>query len=455
MATATSAATRALFSASARLAGMLRPSVASAMRPSTNGVIAAPVMPAVSSRPAPDRAPPPVRPDRVRRPRDRHGQQHPRRRPRRGGQHTGDLGGGFHAVRRGQSGRPGVEGGEPVVTPAEHRHPDRLEILERPGEIEERLRSGAHRDHVVVGEGVEVGGDVAGVLRPRWTPPMPPVANTETPAAAAMPRTPTPSRRRTPTTGRSPPGRRARPSCGPARGCVRSRRRRSPTRTIPSSTAVTAGIAPPSRIAAAQRSSASRLAGDGRPRLEKIVDSSATTGAASASAVATSSEQVGVITVAVCHDPKHPPGACPPGDRPRRTFSRRGREPGDRLDVRRVREQVEHLHRFRHVAALGQQGDVAGERHRVAADEHEHRRATAVSTSAPGLPRPVRAGSATTTSTGRAGSARQRPTSDFTTVTERPVRLCWASKQADFDDSITVTWPAFAITVAANRPTPP
>ena len=48
MATATSAATRALFSASARLAGMLRPSVASAMRPSTNGVIAAPVMPEVS-----------------------------------------------------------------------------------------------------------------------------------------------------------------------------------------------------------------------------------------------------------------------------------------------------------------------------------------------------------------------------------------------------------------------
>ena len=38
----------ALFSASARLAGMLRPSVASAMRPSTNGVTAAPMMPARS-----------------------------------------------------------------------------------------------------------------------------------------------------------------------------------------------------------------------------------------------------------------------------------------------------------------------------------------------------------------------------------------------------------------------
>src|SRR4029079_2107520 len=44
MATATSAATRQLFSARASLAGTLYPRVASPMRPSTNGVTAAPVM---------------------------------------------------------------------------------------------------------------------------------------------------------------------------------------------------------------------------------------------------------------------------------------------------------------------------------------------------------------------------------------------------------------------------
>ena len=50
-----------------------------------------------------------------------------------------------------------------------------------------------------------------------------------------------------------------------------------PTRATPSRIAVTAGTAPAPRIAAMQRSSASALAGDGRPRLEKIVDSRATT----------------------------------------------------------------------------------------------------------------------------------------------------------------------------------
>ena len=48
MATATSAATRALFSAKARFAGTLRPAVASPIRPSTNGVTAAPRIPAAS-----------------------------------------------------------------------------------------------------------------------------------------------------------------------------------------------------------------------------------------------------------------------------------------------------------------------------------------------------------------------------------------------------------------------
>ncbi len=96
---------------------------------------------------------------------NRHGQQHARRRPRRRRVDAGDLVGRLDPVRRLQTRRPGVERREPVVLPAEHRHPDRLEVLERPGEVEKGLRPGTHRDHVMMGEGVEVGGDVAGELR--------------------------------------------------------------------------------------------------------------------------------------------------------------------------------------------------------------------------------------------------------------------------------------------------
>ena len=59
---------------------------------------------------------------------------------------------------------------------------------------------------------------------------------------------------------------------------------------------MTAGIAPPARTAAVQRSSASRLCGDGSPRWEKIVDSSATIGRPSSIATRTSSEKTGVNT---------------------------------------------------------------------------------------------------------------------------------------------------------------
>jgi hypothetical protein len=67
----------------------------------------------------------------------------------------------------------------------------------------------------------------------------------------------------------------------------------SPIRARPSSTAVIAGTAPAASIAFTQRSSASALAGDGNPRLEKIVDSSATTGPPDASASATAGERSG------------------------------------------------------------------------------------------------------------------------------------------------------------------
>ena len=58
-----------------------------------------------------------------------------------------------------------VEGREPVVAPAQHRHPGRLQVLERPGEVEEGLGARAHGDERVVGDGVEIGRDVAGDLR--------------------------------------------------------------------------------------------------------------------------------------------------------------------------------------------------------------------------------------------------------------------------------------------------
>ncbi len=168
MATATSAATAALCSARARLAGMLRPAVASAMRPSTNGVTAAPrdagglgvgqrtgqhgieghgVELVVGG--------------------DRHRQQHAGVGPAAVGQHGRDLGGRLDPVRHPQPRRPRVERREPVVAPAEHGDAGRLEVLQRPGQVEERLGAGAHRDERVVGDGIEVGGDVAGDLRRR------------------------------------------------------------------------------------------------------------------------------------------------------------------------------------------------------------------------------------------------------------------------------------------------
>ena len=135
---------------------------------------------------------------------------------------------------------------------------------------------------------------------PRCTPPIPPVANTDTPAAAARasdadtvvaPR----SQRCARATGTS---RSAALRAGPRmRACSCSA---TPTRATPSSTAVTAGTAPAARMAPVQRSSASALAGDGNPRWEKMVDSSATTARPSARAAATSGDTTGSITAAVC-----------------------------------------------------------------------------------------------------------------------------------------------------------
>ena len=125
---------------------------------------------------------------------------------------------------------------------------------------------------------------------PRCTPPMPPVANARTPARWASATvadtvvTPTSHRwaaatpRSRSATLRLPDSTRA--TSSPS----------TPTRHTPSITAVIAGTAPAARIAPVQRVSAAALCGSGRPRLEKMVDSSATTGRCSAMAVATSSD---------------------------------------------------------------------------------------------------------------------------------------------------------------------
>ena len=61
--------------------------------------------------------------------------------------------------------------------------------------------------------------------------------------------------------------------------------------------AVTAGSAPARRMAESQRPKASTLAGAGRPNVEKIVDSRATTGVPFATAAATCDDKRGKITL--------------------------------------------------------------------------------------------------------------------------------------------------------------
>ena len=103
---------------------------------------------------------------------------------------------------------------------------------------------------------------------PRCTPPMPPVANTEIPARAASA-----TEAETVVTPMSHFCAAATARSRSATLRVPSRTRASsssvrPTRQVPSTTAVTAGTAPPCSTAALQRRSASALCGTGRPSVE-------------------------------------------------------------------------------------------------------------------------------------------------------------------------------------------
>ena len=130
------------------------------------------------------------------------------------------------------------------------------------------------------------------ISEPRWTPPIPPVAKTEIPAACASATV-----AETVVTPTSQP-------CACATARSRSATLRVPCSTRfsssavrptcgrPSRIAVTAGVAPWSRTACLHSSRASAFAGAGSPRFEKIVDSRATTARPSARACATSSDKM-------------------------------------------------------------------------------------------------------------------------------------------------------------------
>ena len=128
---------------------MLPPAVAAAIRPSTNGVTAAPSTPLASASP---RASASASVDGVGVElglgRDRHGDEHADV-PGPGREHAGDRRRVLDTMRHGQSARPGVEGREPVVLPAEHGDATGLQVLERAAEVEERLGPGADGDHRV------------------------------------------------------------------------------------------------------------------------------------------------------------------------------------------------------------------------------------------------------------------------------------------------------------------
>ena len=127
-------------------------------------------------------------------------------------------------------------------------------------------------------------------IAPRWTPPMPPVANTRIPAAwQAIIVAATVVAPHLPPAIAAPRFRRETLSTVPRSAVARasSSSLDSPTRSLPSLSATVAGIAPVERIAASDAVATSTFCGYGRPWLMSV-DSRATTGRPSRSASATS-----------------------------------------------------------------------------------------------------------------------------------------------------------------------
>ena len=220
--------------------------------------------------------------------------------------------------------RPGVERREPVVPPAEHRHADGLEVLERARQVEERLRPGTHRDDRVMGQRVEVGADVAGELGPAvHAADAAGGEHRDAGGGGERHRRRHGRRAELPLAGRPRPRGRARPPCAPARGSARARRRR----------------ARPGRRRRAPRSPPGprRLRGSPRAAVERLARWPATAGRGwrrsstrgrrparrRRSAAATSSDRSGGSRLSL------------PARR-RRRVPVTGDEPGDRLDVVRL-----------------------------------------------------------------------------------------------------------------------
>ena len=219
------------------------------------------------------------------------------------------------------------------------------------GEVEERLGAGAHRDDRVVGDGVEVGGDVAGDLGAavhaadaaggedaRSPPPRP------------APATPTRWSPRTAIAGRSPRAGRARRPCAPGRGSARARPTSMPTRAD----AVEHGRHRRHGAGVADR----RRGSDRAPRRWP----------------ATAGRGGRRSSTPARRRRRRPERGGDLGRHDRLDHVRAvADEAGDGLDVGRVRERVDDLGALVAVAGGGEQLGVAPERRRVAADEHEDR----------------------------------------------------------------------------------
>ena len=191
----------------------------------------------------------------------------------------GHFDGPFHPVGEAQAAGVGVERRELVGLPAQHRHRQHLEVLQRARQVEKGLGTAAHGDHRMAGDGAQVGADVA-ALGHVAVHAADPAGGEDADARLVRPAPATPRRwwRRTRPGGRAPPPGHVRRLWWLRRGGGRDRPEETPTVATPSTTAVIAAVTPRSAQAAWLRSSASAPASDGRPSVLYTVLSMATTG---------------------------------------------------------------------------------------------------------------------------------------------------------------------------------
>ena len=171
--------------------------------------------------------------------------------------------------------RGGVEEGSVSTRKPEHRDAERLEQLRGRGDVEERLHAGRDDERGRPRELREVGRDVRRIGKPRWTPPMPPVASTRIPSARATASVPP-----TVVAPTAPCATAAARSRGPTFRASASKRPSSsavrPTRTSPSSTPTVAGTAPAARTCRSDSSPTATPSPGGKPWATSVVSSATT-----------------------------------------------------------------------------------------------------------------------------------------------------------------------------------